>query len=328
MASNFPKHHGIVLAANSWIENASFERLAVDPVPVAAGRVWFNTTDRVFKYSTLDDVGAVVIRSMASMEALNSTMGDLSGVDTRLTTVETTMFKHDGSVAMTGDLNANSFKVVNVADGTAASDAANFGQLDTVRSNLQTELDTTQVGAGLSETGTYVPNATANYITTASSLMDADNKLDVALKLEETNRVADVTGLDTRVTTVETQVNGKIGDLTTLTTDAKTSLVAAINEVDANVAAEATARAVADTAIRSDYNATNFTFQSGVAATTHVVTHNLDADFVSFTVMIERDDGTYRNDIVSVAETSRNILTVYLSESSKIKMAVHSMSAL
>lgn len=252
MASNFPKHHGIVLAANSWIENASFERLAVDPVPVAAGRVWFNTTDRVFKYSTLDGVGAVVINSVASVEALTATMSDLSAVDTRLTTVETNMFKHDGSVAMTGNLNANSFKVVNVADGASASDAVNFGQLDTVRSNLQTELDTTQTGAGLSATGTYVPNASANFISTASSLMDADNKLDASLKLEETNRVAAVTSLDTRVTTVESQVNGKIGNITTLTTTAKDTIVASINELDADLAAEVARATAAETLLQTN----------------------------------------------------------------------------
>ena len=88
---------------------------------------------------------------------------------------------------------------------------------------------------------------------------------------------------------------------------------------------EAAARAAADSAIRSAYNATNFTYQSGVAATTHTVAHGLGADFVTFTVMVERADGSYRNDIVSVEETNSNTLTVYLTEAAKIKIAVHTM---
>ena len=44
--------------------------------------------------------------------------------------------------------------------------------------NVQGELDTTQTGAGLSSTGTYLPEGGSNYLTTASSLKDADNKLD------------------------------------------------------------------------------------------------------------------------------------------------------
>jgi hypothetical protein len=155
---------------------------------------------------------------------------------------------------------------------------------------------------------------------------DATNATAIANEVTRASGVED--GLNTRVTTVEGQVNGKIGDLTTLTTSDTSSLVGAINSVVVDLSAEATARADADAAIRSDYNSKQFTFQSGAAATTHVVSHNLDASFVSFTVLVERADGTYRNDIVSVTETSTNVLTVYLSESAKIKMSVHSMGNL
>jgi hypothetical protein len=41
--------------------------------------------------------------------------------------------------------------------------------------------------------------------------------------------------------------------------------------------------------------------------------------------LVERAGGLYRNDIVSVEETSSNVLTVYLAEASKIKIAIHAM---
>lgn len=55
---------------------------------------------------------------------------------------------------------------------------------------IQDELDATQVGAGLAEDGTYAPKADANYIQAATSLKDADEKLDAALKAEAGVRAA------------------------------------------------------------------------------------------------------------------------------------------
>jgi len=110
------------------------------------------------------------------------------------------------------------------------------------------------------------------------------------------------------------------------------------NEVTRATAAEATlttglsnevaARTAADTQIRSDINANIFTFQSGVSATTHVVAHNLNADFVDFTVLTQGADGVYRNDIVCVEETNGNTLTVYLSDASKVKVAVQAIKSI
>lgn len=48
---------------------------------------------------------------------------------------------------------------------------------------LQTELDDTQTGAGLNADGSYTANGAANYISTAVSLKDADNKLDAQIKV-------------------------------------------------------------------------------------------------------------------------------------------------
>lgn len=63
---------------------------------------------------------------------------------------------------------------------------------------LQNELDATQVGAGISDDGSYVKNVGANYIASANSLNNADVKLDTELARVEQAR-KDVTGQQTDV---------------------------------------------------------------------------------------------------------------------------------
>ena len=92
---------------------------------------------------------------------------------------------------------------------------------------LQTELDASQVGAGLATDGTYVAKEDANYIATAVSLKDADNKLDAALK--------------SNVDTINSAVSAEV--LARTTND---------NTLQSNIDAEAQLRTDADTAVRTD----------------------------------------------------------------------------
>lgn len=72
-----------------------------------------------------------------------------------------------------------------VADANAATQAevdALETSTGTQFTDLQAELDATQVGAGLGEDGAYTAKADANYIQTATSLKSADELLDAAVK--------------------------------------------------------------------------------------------------------------------------------------------------
>lgn len=412
--ANFPIYHGITLAANAYVENFNVEQLASDPVPVAAGRAWFNTTDKVWKHSTLDATGAVIVRTFATAEALAADIAtvtaalnaeiarataaeatlttNLAAEVTRATAAEATLtsnlatevsrataaevalgaridglgnvFEYVGTVnggadaanaldmetlaqKATGDYykvaTAGYFKVgaagtpfyANLNDGLVFNAAAGVDKIDNTDSAVAGTTDYISV-TGSTDTGFVVDVDTAFKARVST--------LESGLATELVTRAAADTALDTRVTTVEGQVNGKIGDLTTLTTSEKGTIVGSINSLksdltseastrsaadttlQSNIDAEVAARTAADTAIRSDYNARRFTFASASAATQHTVTHNLNSQFVDFTVWVQRADGSWRNDIVSVKATDANSMDVYLSSAANVRLSVTSMA--
>lgn len=81
-----------------------------------------------------------------------------------------------------------------MADVQAAAD-----QLIDTDQAIQSELDETQLGAGLDTDGKYSANVLANYVAAATSLKDADNKLDAAIKVN----FDAIAALDVRVTANE-----------------------------------------------------------------------------------------------------------------------------
>ena len=89
------------------------------------------------------------------------------------------------------------------------------GAIVALDNKVKSRGDNIATAAGLTGDA-YAADATTNYLKLATSLMDADKKLDAQLKA------------------TTDQVDGNIGNLTSLTTDAKNTLVNAINEVDAH----------------------------------------------------------------------------------------------
>jgi hypothetical protein len=262
------KLHNPELAANSKFSNLVVESLNTDPTisgTVNVGRIWFNNTDKTFKASFLDEAGTgLTIKTIGDSDALTVIENNLTQEIADRTSADATLQSNIDTT------NANLAQ--EVTDRTAA-DSTLQGNIDTTNANLatettnrtnadaaiQAELDNTQTGAGLGVDGSYTANATSNYLTLATDLNDADQTLDTALKTEETARISADSALDSRVTTVESQVNGKIGDLTTLTTDEQGTIVGALNEVDAhadtnaaNLATEVTNRTNADNTLQSN----------------------------------------------------------------------------
>ncbi len=103
---------------------------------------------------------------------------------------------------------------------------------------IQSELDASQVGAGLLGGGAYDANTAGNFVAAATSLKDADDKLDTALQTEKDRAIAAESAIDGRLSTIESQAGGNIGVMSTLNTVAQDTLVNAVNEVHTDVDAE------------------------------------------------------------------------------------------
>jgi len=225
---------------------------------------------------------------------------------------------------------------------------------------IQDELNATQVGAGLEDNGNYSPKADANYIASASSLKTADEALDAAVKAEVDRSIAEDDAIKARVQTIEDQnLDTRIGDLSLLTTDAKDSLKNSVNEVDkqqvniATVMGLVESPAVGGSSYNLDLGAANyvsgassmnaamlaldaqtktfndahlaswFTFKSATPATSHVIAHNLNSEFVEVQLWVKSpDDGKYRMDIAEVVEHDNNTVEVIMNASRDVKVII------
>lgn len=140
------------------------------------------------------------------------------------------------------------------------TDIANIqSSSQTSNASTQNELDKTQASAGLDDHGKYNAKNDANYIDSATTLFEADVLLDTQLKVEENDRIAvDTTlqsNIDNVVASLSTETANRTsadGDLTTLTTTNKDNLVASINEVNSLLSNEISDRGAADTTLQNN----------------------------------------------------------------------------
>ena len=80
----FREIHGIKLAPGSAVANLIIERLIQDPVSLEATRFWFNTTDKKFKLSNVNQAGEIYIQEFTSaqdlVDALEALKADLASI--------------------------------------------------------------------------------------------------------------------------------------------------------------------------------------------------------------------------------------------------------
>ena len=262
--ANFPVFHGITLAANAYVENLNLEILSSDPMPVAAGRLWFNSTDKVVRFSALDGTGAVVVRTIKDAE---SAATELAAAQASVSAEEARAMAAEGAIA--SDL---SDEVTRALAAEAALDAkidqtkADLlggippAVLDTIKEladALEGNPDIINVLEGMigdvqSNLDAETTRATAAEAGLASDIADEATARAAAVSAEASARTAADSALDSRVTTVEGQVNGKIGTLSGLNTSDKSTLVAAINEVNTGLSNEVARAVAAETGLAGD----------------------------------------------------------------------------
>lgn len=250
----FRPHHGITLVDNSWIENLHVERLAADPVPLVAGRVWYNETDKVLRFSSLDDLGAVTVIDVPSQAEL-TLVHDLVDVINSDSTVE------------------GSFRKA-IADVVAAAPEA---------------LDTLQEIATAMNNDPDLYNTLVNLVNTSISDLN-DQILGTATTAMDTlGEVQTAIGDPTTLATVATDVTAAINELKTnqdaietgagLATDGTyvvkgsanyistaTSLATADDALDAALKVEETARVDGDAALQTELDATQTSIGASVDA--------------------------------------------------------------
>ena len=175
----------------------------------------------LFKFSNGDKLVMLQMPQVSTDPVVDEDLARKKYVDDQVTAEESariaedlTFLKLDGSRVMSGDLDMDGNVVTGLAEPSGDSDAATKLYVDTsvssASSDLQSELDSTQSGAGLEIDGSYSPNGAMVYISTASSLKDADEMLDSALKVvddglaqEIIDRTADVDAEEQRALAAE-----------------------------------------------------------------------------------------------------------------------------
>jgi len=177
---------GIHLGPNGVIENLVVEKLDVDPSPVEAGRIWFNTTEGTYKAGHLDGNGSVVVLTLGGKEELDAFIALLASEVAGEGSALVGYAGHDGANAKfslaSGDLE-------NIVDSIVDAIDADRKVLEDTQSNsdanvaaVQSELDNTQASVGLDADGNYVAKTDANYIAGATTIQGATEALDAQAK--------------------------------------------------------------------------------------------------------------------------------------------------
>ncbi len=89
----------------------------------------------------------------------------------------------DSLMAHRVDINKNRLKSDEQIGINANAIKSNSDAIYIVNNDLQLEIDNIQFGCGFQETGVYIANPISSFIKTAVSLKDADDKLDIQLKI-------------------------------------------------------------------------------------------------------------------------------------------------
>ena len=247
-----------------------------------------------------------------SLDTLTPAEGDNS------TKVATTQYT-DRAIASLIDSAPSTLDTLNELAAAINDDADFHTTVLNANAALQTELDTTQAGAGLTGTGLYEEDSNTTYLQAASSIKNADSLLDTALfsVAQDLDRTQASVGLDSDGAFISFSDTNYIDTATTMKdADEKLDSQAKVNE-DA-IAAETIARQNADSALQDElddtqsgaglsvsgqYSANNSSTHLTAATSLKDADNKLDAALVQETSDRESADTTLQSNIDSEAST-------------------------
>ncbi len=170
------------------------------------------------------------------------------------------------------------------AEATTRANADNA--LDTRATTLESEMTLTQTSVGVATDGAYLPRSGSNFLDTAVSLKDESTKLDVALKSEETARIAadntltnnlnsEISSRTSGDASLQSQITAEVGRATS----AEQSNAANIATNATAISDEATRAQTAEAAVNSrvDFIVSN-TDPAALDSLTEIVSAFSDAD--------------------------------------------------
>lgn len=143
-----------------------------------------------------------------------------------------------GDVDIYPVLSGNNLNLIGSATSVDLSTTPAIAVATATANAAKAEVDVVEAGAGLSIAGAYVPNGTAHYISTATSLKDADNKLDAQLKtvLDAATHTGDVTGTTALTIAADAVTSAKIKDGEIVAADMADGAVTSAKILDGTVA--------------------------------------------------------------------------------------------
>lgn len=248
----------------------------------------------------------------------------------------------------TEDVTTDGQLSVKLAD-TSLSLSASGLQISTAFSDnvdaIQTELDDTQTGAGLSVDGNYSAPGASNYLKSADftaaalseSLYNADLLLDAQVKTNADDIATNVSDIATLQGELDdTQAGAGLGTGGGYTADEGSNYLkttdfggtANLFEADQLLDAQIKINEDAIGTLKDDLNGTVYT-EASASAATHTITHNLASDFVEATVwVLDPSDGDYKNDLVAITILNNNSFQVDLTEARAIRVTVRAPHAI
>ena len=155
--------------------------------------MWYNTTEKVFKFSSLDGSDQVVVRQAVSLQEMTSAIAVETSARTAAVSAEESA-RQSADAAIQSELDATQSGAGLAADGSlTAHSGTNYidsattlkgtdALLDAAIKAVSDEINTSQSGTGLNSDGTYTADGSSNYITGATSLKNADSLLDAQIK--------------------------------------------------------------------------------------------------------------------------------------------------